>query len=345
MHQPSTSFADKTAAVNLQLHRGKLTWRSWYEKIVEYGLLAVTILCSIFIVFIIIFLVQKAVPVLKYNGLDFITTGGWDQQFYQAWRAGDLNPRWQFGALPLIVGTILTTTGALVIAVTLGLGCAIFLAEFAPYWLRRPVESIIRLLAAIPSVIYGLVGLLVVVPFILDHFISDELAARYIQFAALDGTSLLAGVLVLAFMIMPIFTSLATDALRAVPRTYKEGALALGVSHWRTITRLMIPVAGPGLTAGAILAAGRAGGEAIALSMVSGSVAFIPNPAHGYVFFLEPLRTMASTIIDNAEGMSVVTLQSALFALGTLLLVASLALSLMARYVSLRVQRGVLVER
>lgn len=343
MEHPSAELAVKSTA-DMQAGARRRPWRLWREKILEYGLLAVTIFCSIIILFIIVFVTQRALPVLQYNGLHFITTGGWDQQFYDAWMAGDFAPLWDFGALPLIAGTMFTTAGALLLAVPLGLGCAIFLAEFAPYRLRRPVESVVRLLAAIPSVIYGLVGLLVVVPFILEHFISNELAAQYIQFAALDGTSLLAGVLVLTLMIMPIFISLATDALRAVPRSYKEGALALGVSHWRTITRLMIPVAGPGITAGAILAAGRAVGEAIALSMVTGSVAFIPNPAHGWVFFLEPLRTMASTIVDNAEGMSVATLESALFGLGFLLLFTSLVLSIMARLVARRVQKGVLAE-
>lgn len=345
IHQPSSNATVPPATAGLKAGRDWWFWRRTKEKFVEYSLLTATVFCSLVIVFMLFFIVQKALPVLQYNGLNFILTGGWDQQFYDSWMAGEIGPQWKFGALPLIAGTVYTTVGALIVAVILGLGCAIFIAELAPYRLQSLLESVIRLLAAIPSVIFGLVGLIVVVPFIQQTFISDELAARHINIAALDGSSLLAGIIVLSFMIMPIFTALAVDALRAVPRSYKEGALALGVSHWRTIVKLLLPVAGPGITAGAILAAGRAVGEAIALCMVSGSVAFLPNPAHGLVFFLEPLRSMASTIVDNAEGMNVPTLEAALFALGFLLLLASLALSLMARFVSRRVEKGVLTAK
>lgn len=345
VHQPVNESAVSKSAVGVSTGRDSWFWRRIQEKSIEYFLLAATLFCSLVIVFMLFFIVEKAMPVLQHNGWSFITTGGWDQQFYESWMAGDRNPLWKFGALPLIAGTAYTTVGALALAVILGLGCAIFIVELAPYRLQPLLESVIRLLAAIPSVIFGLVGLIVVVPLIQETFITDEMASEYIEIAALDGTSLLAGMVVLAFMIMPIFTALAVDALRAVPRSYKEGALALGISHWRTIVKLLLPVAGPGITAGAILAAGRAVGEAIALCMVSGSVAFTPNPAHGLVFFLEPLRSMASTIVDNAEGMNVSTLQAALFALGFLLLITSLALSLIARYVRQRVEKGVLTAK
>jgi phosphate transport system permease protein len=179
------------------------------------------------------------------------------------------------------------------------------------------------------------------VPFIAKNLITNEMGLKMIKIAALDGTSILAGVIVLSTMIVPIFISVASDALMAVPRRYKEASIALGVSHWRTITRIMIPVARQGIMAGAILATGRAIGEAIALSMVAGSVANLPSPAHGLVFFLEPVRTLASTIVDNAEGMGVASCESALFACGALLLLSSVMLSVMARLVSSRVSREV----
>jgi len=310
------------------------------ENVIEKLLFLFTLMSSILIFFIIIFVVNKAVPVLKASGINFILSGGWDEQFVSAWLASAAKPVWEFGALPLIAGTVYTTLGALLIAVPLGLGAAIFLTEMCPVWLRTPLESAVRLLAAIPSVIYGLVGLMVVVPFINAHFISNELALKMINTVALDGTSLLAGMVVLSMMLSPIFIALSSDALRAVPRQYKQASLALGVSHWRTIVKVMLPVARKGIMAGAILACGRAIGEAIALSMVSGSVANLPSPAHGLVFFLEPLRTLASTIVDNGEGMGVVTCESALFACGTLLLLSSVILSVFARLVAGGVRRG-----
>ncbi len=314
--------------------------RYWSEKLAENSLLIATILSSVLILVIFMFVTQKALPVLQQNGLSFISGKGWDEDFTAAWLAGNTTPSWKFGALPIIAGTFLTTFGALFIAVPLGLGCAIFLVELAPLWLRKPMESTVRLLASIPSVIYGLIGLLVIVPFIRQTFVSDQLALKYIQQFAMDGTGLLVGIIVLAIMIMPIFIALAADALRAVPNSFKEGALALGVTPWRVIIKIMLPVARPGIVAGAILAAGRAVGEAIALSMVSGSVAFLPDIRHGLVFFLEPLRTMASTIVDNGEGMSVISTESALFTLGTLLLLSSMLLSISAKLVARSVSKG-----
>lgn len=303
------------------------------EFIIEKILFAFTLLSSILIFFIMFFVVSRALPVLKASGFGFVYTGGWDTHFVNAWLATADAQIWVFGALPLVTGTLYTTLGALLIAIPMGLGCAIFLTEMCPDWLRKPLESIVRLLAAIPSVIFGLVGLIVVVPFILKHLITAEMALKMIQISALDGTSLLAGMLVLSMMIMPIFIALSSDALRAVPRRYKEASMALGVSHWRTIVRIMLPVARKGIMAGAILATGRAVGEAIALSMVSGSVANQPSPSHGLVFFLEPVRTLASTIVDNSEGMSVPSCESALFACGALLLLSSVVLSIFARLV------------
>lgn len=310
------------------------------EFLIEKGLFLFTILSSILIFFVFIFVAKEAWPVLRANGLAFVFTPGWDQDFYQAWVATAKEPSWHFGALPLICGTFFTTLGALCFTVPLGLGCAIFLVEVCPPWFFKPVESTVRLLSAIPSVIYGLVGLLVVVPWIDRHLITNEMSLRMAKVAALDGTSLLAGILVLGMMIVPIFVVLAADALRAVPKAYKEGSLALGISHWRTIIKVMLPVAKKGIIAGAILATGRAIGEAIALSMVSGSVANIPNPSHGPVFFLEPLRTLASTVVDNAEGMGVPTCESALFACGFFLLVSCVILSFFARLVARGQKQG-----
>jgi phosphate transport system permease protein len=280
------------------------------------------------------FVITRALPVFKANGLGFVFHSGWDQQFLNSWEAPAARPVWTFGALPLVLGTFYTTLGALLIAVPLGLGCAIFMTELCPAWLRRPLASTVRLLASIPSVIYGLVGLIVVVPLIAHAFISRSLAMSMINTAALDGTSILAGMIVLSIMIGPIFVALSSDALRAVPRSYKEAAFALGISHWRTIIKVMLPAARRGILAGGILATGRAIGEAIALSMVSGGVASLPGFNHGLVFFLEPVRTLASAIVNDSEGMLVPACQSSLFACAALLLLSSVLLSVLARFVA-----------
>lgn len=314
--------------------------RYWAERVAENSLLIATLLSSVLILVIFLFVFKKALPVIQQNGLSFLTAKTWDTDFTTAWLAGNSNPSWKFGALPVILGTFLTTFASLFIAVPLGLGCAIFMVELAPGRLRKLLESVVRLLAAIPSVIYGLIGLLVLVPFVRNTFVNDQLALKYIQEFAMDGTGLLVAIVVLAIMIMPIFIALAADALRAVPHSFKEGALALGVTPWRMIIKVMLPVARPGIVAGAILAAGRAVGEAIALSMVSGSVSYLPDISHGLVFFLEPVRTMASTIVDNGEGMSVISTESALFTLGVLLLLSSIGLSVSAKLVSRRVVKG-----
>lgn len=330
----------QTLDLTVQGRKGNHKFRYWAEKVAENSLFIATVLSSVLILVIFLFVFNKAVPVIQHNGLSFLSGKNWDADFTAAWLAGSTNPSWKFGALPVIAGTFLTTLAALFIAVPLGLGCAIFMVELAPRWLRKPMESVVRLLAAIPSVIYGLIGLLIIVPFVRNTFVNDQLALKYIQEFAMDGTGLLVGIVVLAIMIMPIFIALAADALRAVPHSFKEGALALGVTPWRMIIKVMLPVARPGIAAGAILAAGRAVGEAIALSMVSGSVAYLPDISHGLVFFLEPVRTMASTIVDNGEGMSVISTESALFTLGVLLLLSSIGLSFSARLVSRRVVKG-----
>ena len=326
--------------LTVQERKQKHKIRYWSEKAAENFLFIATVLSSVLILVIFMFVFKKALPVIQHNGLSFLTAGSWDADFNTAWSAGNTEPSWKFGALPILVRTFLTTFAALFIAVPLGMGCAIFMVELAPGWLRKTLESVIRLLAAIPSVIYGLIGLLVLVPFVRKTFVSDQLALKYIQQFAMDGTGLLVGIVVLAIMIMPIFIALAADALRAVPNSYKEGALALGVTPWRVIIKVMLPVARPGIAAGAILAAGRAIGEAIALSMVSGSVSYLPDIGHGLVFFLEPVRTMASTIVDNGEGMSVMSTESALFTLGVMLLLSSIGLSVAAKLVSRRVVKG-----
>jgi phosphate transport system permease protein len=221
---------------------------------------------------------------------------------------------------------------ALAVCSVLGTGTAIFLAELAPRAVRPPVEALVQLLAGIPSVVFGLVGFTVVVPWITEHMVPTD-AWEVVPDIPIDGASLLAAVAVLSIMILPFFVSVATETLRSVPRSYVSGGLALGLTPWRAIAKIQLPAAAPGLLAGLLLAAARAVGEAIALSMVAGSLATTPGFDHGATyFFLAPIRTMASAIVETGgEAMSIDAIQGALFGLATLLLVFSLALSLVAR--------------
>ena len=297
------------------------------ESLAAVTLAACALFSALVVILVVVFVFREALPLFAKQAAYFLTHGGWDMQLDDAWS----NTETWFGALELIAATAMTTLGAIVASVVLGLGCAVFLAEIAPGWLRKPVEVVIQLLAGIPSVVFGLVGLMVVVP-LLTNLVPVN-AFDVVTDVPLDGASLAAAVLVLTFMILPFFTSVAVDSLRTVPRTYLDGSLALGLTKWRTISKVQVPAAVPGLLAGAVLASGRAIGEAIAISMVSGSIAFIPTLKYGMQYFpFMPVRTLASTLVESGgETMSVPNIRVALFGLAALLLIWSLLLSLGAR--------------
>jgi len=300
------------------------------DRVMPILLAAAAIISAGLVAFVVFFVADKAWPTFVAEGHKFITHGGWDQQV-----EGGLSGAATifFGAKPLILGTLYTTAGAVLVSLVLGLGCAIYIAELAPAWIRRPLESVVQLLAGIPSVVFGLVGLAVVVPFI-GNVILPANAADVVSDIPLEGASMLAGILVLSFMIMPFFVTVATDSLRAIPRSYVDGGLALGMTRWRTITRIQLPSAAPGLVAGLTLAAARGIGEAIALSMVAGAIAYVPNMNAGPLYFLlMPVRTMASAIVEiGGEAMNIPQVGSALFALAFLLLMISVVLSVIARW-------------
>ena len=299
------------------------------ERIAGPLLAACALFSGAVVTLVIAYVFSYAFPLFARQGWEFVTTGDWDTAIDMAWEG----PGVVFGALPLIAGTTLTTLGALLVSGVLGLGCAIFLAELAPDHIRVPIETVVQLLAGIPSVVFGLVGMAVVVP-ALEYLVPAD-SMDVVTEIPLEGASMLAGVIVLSFMILPFFVTVATDSLRAVPRSYVNGGMALGMHRWRAITRIQVPSAAPGLLAGVVLSAARAIGEAIALSMVAGSIAFLPSLEWGAKYFpFMPVRTMASAIVETGgEAMSIPDIEAALFGLAALLLLASLSLSLMARWV------------
>jgi ABC-type phosphate transport system permease subunit len=232
-------------------------------------------------------------------------------------------------AWPLVWGTILSTGLAVFFGLIFALLASIFIVEFAPDRLRAIIVPVVRLLAAVPSVIYGLIGILVLVPFVGNHIISahDKKSVEFI--VQLSGASLLVAVVILTVMIVPIMIAICVDALYAVPRGWKEGAVALGVNRWRAMWTVSVRAARPAIIAAAVLACARALGEAIMLSMVSGSVGFAPNPFDGpRLFLLEPLRPLASTIVEDSESLQAPAVRSTVYAFALLLLFSSLLLSL-----------------
>ncbi|MFN0099922.1 MAG: phosphate ABC transporter permease subunit PstC [Gemmatimonadaceae bacterium] len=218
----------------------------------------------------------------------------------------------QFGLFPMIAGSALVTVGALVIGLPLGLACAITLAEMAPPRARTVLKPTIELLAGVPSVVYGFIGMEVLVPFIRE---SPMLGG--------PGYSVLAAAIILAVMVLPTIIGISIDAIEAVPRSYREGSRALGATQWQTITGVVLPAARSGIVAGVILGMGRAVGETMAVIMVAGNSVQVPGS------LLDPVRTLTANIaleMGYASG----THAQALFATGIVLFVISLGLNELA---------------
>ena len=278
-----------------------------------------------------VFVFHEAWPSFAHNGLGWFGSGGnVDGQIQAIFTSGELNQAavYAIHAWPLIWSTILITGAAVTIGFVSALFIAVFMVEFAPAPLRRVLEPVVRLLASVPSVIYGLLGVLVIVPFIGNHLITDGEKASVTPVIQLSGSSVLAAVLILTVMIAPIMIAVFAEGLRAVPRGWLEGSLALGVNRWRTFWKVGVRTARPVLVAGTVLATARALGEAVMLSMVSGGIGFSPNPADGLIFLFEPSRPLAATIIANTEQLSSPPMKHTLYAIAAVLLFSAAMLSL-----------------
>lgn len=259
-------------------------------------------------------------PALPTFGWRFLVSRTWDPV------------RAQFGALPAIYGTVVSSLLALAIAGPIGLFSAIFLAEFAPRWLERPLSFLIELLASIPSVVYGLWGLFVMVPILrrVEVFLNRS-AGNVPLFACTPwGIGLLAAVVILAIMILPYATAVARDVIRAVPKDQREAMLALGATRWETIWHVVIPYARSGIVGGIMLALGRALGETMAVTMLIG------NRPEMSVCLFNPAYTLASQIANEfTEATSDIYL-SALIELGLVLFAITFLMNVLARLLVLR---------
>jgi phosphate transport system permease protein len=280
-------------------------------------------------------------PSFAHNGLAWLGSGGdIEEQLNQIYLSGleGANYVYTFHAWPLIWSTMLITGGAVLLALFCSLFVSVFIVEFAPERMRDVLQPVVRFLASVPSVIYGLLGVLVIVPFIGNHLVSESQKASVAGVISLSGYSLLAAVLILTVMIAPLMISIFSDGLRSVRPGWLEGSLALGVNRWRTTWKIAVRSARPAIVAGTVLAVARAIGEAVMLAMVSGSVAFAPNPADGLIFIYEPSRPLAPTIVKNIDSLGSAPSNATLFAIAAFLLFSAAIFSL-AGWVARRAMR------
>ena len=248
-------------------------------------------------------------------GFDFLVNSEWDpvQEIY--------------GALPIIYGTIVSSLLALIIALPFSIGVAVYLAEVAPPWLEKPLSFLVELLAGIPSVIYGLWGIFVLVPWIrtdVEPYLSDKFGFLPFFRGAPYGFGLLAAVLILTIMVLPIITSITRDILRAVPRSQREAALALGATKWQS-TIIVLKDAKSGILGATMLGFGRAIGETMAVTMVIGNRALI-SPS-----LFDPSYTMASVIANEFTEATSEMYLSALIQLAFVLFVITIFVNALAR--------------
>lgn len=282
------------------------------RKLKEFFIEKLIFLCGLasilFVVVIFLFLLKEGLALFKFiNPIAFLLGKSWYPISEPA----------QLGILPLILGSLLVTLGAAVISVPIGVACALYISEIAPGKLKEVLKAGIELLAAIPSVVLGFIGMVTLVPWTKNIFHLPT------------GLTALTGSIMLAFMAMPTIVSIAEDALYSVPKSYKEGALAMGATHWQAIWRVMLPAASSGILAAVMLGIGRVIGETMAVMMITGNSAVIPRIIP--FGFVQSVRTLTATIAAEM-GEAVVGSEHyfALFAIGIVLFVISFAVNVTA---------------
>jgi phosphate transport system permease protein len=269
---------------------------------------------------------------LSQSSMLSIRTFGW-----RFWVSREWDPvRERFGALPFIWGTLVTSIAALIIATPLSLATAIFTAEVAPRWLRGPVSFVVELLAAIPSVVYGLWGVFVMVPWLREH-VQVPLAQRLGYIPLFEGpavgVSMMAAILILVVMILPYITAVAREVILAVPQSQREASYGLGATQWETIRHVVLRYARVGILGAIILGYGRAVGETMAVTMVIGNRPDMP------LSLLQPGYTMASVIANEFTEATSPLYLSALAEIGLLLFAVTLVINGLARLLVWRVSK------
>jgi phosphate transport system permease protein len=314
----------------------------WSDHRAELTLGAVSLVVGVIVVAMVAFVAVHAWPTFQHDGLGWLGGGGDVNRQIASMQETTQHPppsAYHLSAWPLVYGTLLTAGIAVVLALAIAILSSIFIVELAPAHLRRVVIPVIRLLASVPSVIYGLIGVLVLVPFVGNHLITASEKESVQNVIELTGAGLLVTVVILTVMITPIMVALICEALISVPNSWREGAIALGVNPVRAILAVTLKAARPAIVAAAVLATARALGEAIMVSMVSGSHSFAPKPIDGVTFLFEPLRTLASSIVDYHDGIGAPALASSLYAFALLLLFSALVLSVGSYLIKLPLRR------
>jgi phosphate transport system permease protein len=295
--------------------------RSQAEKTLDGGFIWLTRIFGIAIAFILIVIAitvaYRSLPAMEAFGLGFLFDSAW-------------NPvKEQYGALPMIYGTLMSSAIALIIAVPLGVGTAIFLSEdFIPLSFRTPLVFLVELLAAIPSVVYGLWGIFVLIPIVRDLGVWLHQNLGFIPFFSTSpsGPGMLPAGIVLAIMVLPIITAISRDSLASLPPDLRQASLGLGATRWTTIFRVLIPAAFSGIVGGIMLGLGRAMGETMAATMIIG------NSNQLNISLLAPGNTIASLMANQfaeASGLQV----SALMYAGLILFVLTLIVNVLAELI------------
>jgi len=282
------------------------------KEIIIKNIFLVIAATSIFIIlFIFYFLFSQGIPA-------FETLGG--KLFSNEWSVA----KGEFGLGAAIFGTLIVTGVAMLIAVPLGILSAIFLAELAPRKLRLILKPIIELLAGIPSIVYGFIGAVLLVPYLQPNF------------GMLSGYSYLAGSLILAIMALPIIISMSDDAIKAVPRNFKEASLAVGATKWQTIKKITLPSAISGISAAVVMGIGRAIGETMAVSLVLGNMMEIPAPPFD---LFETTGTTLTALIVNQMGEATDIQTSVLFVAAVILFIVVAILSISSNILRERIEK------
>lgn len=292
-------------------------WRKAEEVIMEKLILLCGGLTIITVALIFIFLLKDALPAFKVVSLWPLLHG---DEWYPLMD--------EYGMLPLILGSLLVTGGAIVIGVPIGIAAAVYIGEIAPLRVREILKPTVEVLAAIPSVVLGFLGLVLLAPYLQKLFHIPT-----------GGLTALTGAIMLAFMAMPTIISISEDALHAVPKSYREASMAMGATKWQTISRVVVPAARNGIIASVMLGIGRAIGETMTVLMVTGNAAVIPNWSDK-LGLLNSVRTMTATIAaEMGEVVQGDTHYNVLFCIGAVLFLMTFIINLIADLALQRTRR------
>jgi len=284
--------------------------RTWTEFLIESAIKTCGFSAIIFVVLIFFFLFREGAPAFWLVSPSNLFGTRWYPTF-------DL-----YGTLPLILGSLLVTVGAVIIALPLGVATAVFIGEVAPHWLREVLKPLIEVLAGIPSVVLGFLGMVALSP----------LVRQYLHMPT--GLTAFTGAVMLAYMSLPTIVSVAEDAIDAVPKEYRDAAYALGATHWQTIWRVVLPAAKSGVVVAVMLGIGRAIGETMTVMMVTGNAARMPLEWNALFM---PVRTMTATIAaEMGEVAQGSTHYHALFAVGIILFIITFIINAVASIVVIR---------